>query len=161
MKDKMTGSTHVEREEKRRRREEEEREAYKQHLHVRQQMAKAAETGEPQVVGKDREGRDVFVEPPYGGGYGDAYGGGGFGEGGFGGGVGRGPYGGGFQGGGYGYSPFGYGGMGRGGVYADPNARFIRPQGPYARPYGGGFGGGYGLPLLGLGGGLALGGLLF
>ncbi|KAE9378365.1 hypothetical protein N431DRAFT_176539 [Stipitochalara longipes BDJ] len=144
MKDKITGSTHEEREERRRRREEEEREAYRQHLHVRNQMAKAAETGTPQLIGKDREGKDVFVEPPapYGGGpYGGGFSGGGLGGG----------YGGGFGGGGYGYNPYGYGGQGRGGVYADPNAR----------PYGGGFGGGYGLPLLGLGGGLALGSLLF
>jgi hypothetical protein len=138
MKDKITNSTHQEREARRRQREEEERQAYKQHLHVRELMARAAETGTPQLLGKDREGRDVYVEPPaYGGGYG-GYSGGGYG-------------------GGYGYSPYVQGG----GPYADPNARFIRPQTPYARPYGGGYGGGYGLPLLGLGGGLLLGGLLF
>ena len=138
MKDKITNSTHQEREARRRQREEEERQAYAQHIHLRNQMSKAAETGTPQLLGKDREGRDVYVEPPaYGGGYG-AYGGGGYG------------------GGGYGYSPYV-----QGGPYADPNTRFVRPQAPYERPYGGGYGGGYGLPLLGLGGGLLLGGLLF
>jgi hypothetical protein len=129
-KDKLTNSTHEEREARRKQREEEERAAYARHLHYRRQMARAAETGQPQLLGKDREGKDVFVEPPS---YGDAYGGG------------------------YGYNPYVRGG----GPYADPNARFVRPQGDYYRPYGGGYGGGYGLPLLGLGGGLLLGGLLF
>jgi hypothetical protein len=148
-KDKITNSTHQEREERRRQREEEEREAYRQHLHFRSAMAKATETGVPQLLGKDRDGKDVYVEPPsYGGGYGGGFGG--------------------YSGGGYGYNPYGFGGGvgGSGGVrgggpYADPNARFVRPQVPYDRPYGGGYGGGYGLPLLGLGGGLLLGGLLF
>jgi hypothetical protein len=141
-KDKITNSTHQEREERRRKREEEEREAYRQHLHFRSQMAKATETGVPQLLGKDREGKDVYIEPPsYGGGYGG-------------------------YGGGYGYNPYGYGGGVGGGArvggpYTDPNARFVRPQVPYDRPYGGGYGGGFGLPLLGLGGGLLLGGLLF
>lgn len=146
MKDKITNSTHVEREQKRAQREAEEAEAYRRHQHIRQQMAKAAETGQPQLLGKDKDGKDVYIEPPatYGGGYGGGYGGMG---GGFGGGY----------GGGYGYNPYG-----NGGVYDTPNARYIRPQDPYNRPYGYGYGGGLGLPLLGgLGGGLLLGGLMF
>ncbi|KAN0108716.1 hypothetical protein V8E51_008458 [Hyaloscypha variabilis] len=162
MKDKMTGSTHVQREEKRRRREEEEREAYRQHVHMREQMARAAETGEPQFLGRDRDGREVFVEPPPTNG-GPEYAGAGFG------GRGGGPYGGGFVGndggglrvGGYGYNPY-PSGPERGGVYAEhPNARFIRPQGPYARPYGGGFGGGYGMPMLGYNPAMMMGGVFF
>jgi hypothetical protein len=104
---------------------------------MRIQMAKAAETGVPQLLGKDSDGKDVYIEPPGGpGGY-DEFGGGGYG------------------GSAYGYNPY------RQGPYADPNAKFVRPPNPYARPYGYGYGGGYGLPLLGLGGGLLLGGLLF
>ncbi|CZR60600.1 uncharacterized protein PAC_10496 [Phialocephala subalpina] len=144
MKDKLTGSTHEEREASRRKREEEERKMYAQHQHIRRQMALAAETGQPQLLGKDSQGKDVYIEPPsdpYGGGYGGGFGG--FG---------------GYSGGrGYGYSPYG-----SQGVYNTPNARYIRPQQPYGRPYGYGYGGGYGLPIgLGLGGGLLLGGLLF
>jgi hypothetical protein len=132
VKDKLTHSTHEEREARRREREEEERRAYAQHQHFRTQMAKAAEIGTPQLLGKDRDGKDVYIEPPGGpGGYG--YGGGGA----------------------YGYNPYNQG------PYGDPNAKFIRPPNPYERPYGYGYGGGYGLPLLGLGGGLLLGGLLF
>lgn len=139
VKDKLTNSTHEEREARRRQREEEERKAYEQHQHIRVQMAKAAETGVPQLLGKDSDGKDVYIEPPGGpGGY-DGYGGG---------------YGG-YGGGAYGYNPY------RQGPYADPNAKFVRPPNPYERPYGYGYGGGLGLPLLGLGGGLLLGGLLF
>jgi hypothetical protein len=140
VKDKLTNSTHQEREEKRRKREEEERKMYAQHQHIRRQMSLAAETGQPQLLGKDSQGKDVYIEPPsdpYGGGFGSF---------------------GGYSGGrGYGYSPYS-----SQGVYNTPNARYIRPQQPYGRPYGYGYGGGYGLPIgLGLGGGLLLGGLLF
>ncbi|PMD25509.1 hypothetical protein NA56DRAFT_537521, partial [Hyaloscypha hepaticicola] len=82
MKDRLTGSTHLEREQRRKQREAEEQEAYRRHLHFRNQMRRAAETGEPQFLGKDAEGREVYVEPPY-----DAHGGGG-------------------MGGGYGYDPY-------------------------------------------------------
>lgn len=128
-KDKVTGSTHEEREKERAQRAERERQAYEYHNRIRQAMAVAEQTGQPQLLGKDQDGKDVYVEPPnYRGGYG---------------------------GGGYGYNPY------RGGVYTTPNARYIRPPDPYARPYGYGYGGGYGLPLgLGLGGGLLLGGAL-
>jgi len=145
MKDKLTSSTHEEREARRREREEEERKAYAQHQHFRQLMSKAAETGVPQLLGKDRDGKDVYIEPPGGpGGYGGGYGGGGYG-GGFSG----------YSGGSYGYNPYSQG------PYADPNAKFVRPPNPYARPYGYGYGGGFGLPMMGLGGGLLMGSLLF
>lgn len=136
LKDKITGSTHEEREAKRRQREEEERRYYEQHQKFRLAMSKAAQTGVPQFLGKDRDGKDVFIEPPYGpgGGYG------------------------GYSQGAYGYNPYSQG------PYSNPNARFVRPPDPYNRPYGYGYGGGLGYgaaPLLGLGGGLLLGGLLF
>ncbi|TAQ83254.1 hypothetical protein B7494_g8423, partial [Chlorociboria aeruginascens] len=124
IKDKITNSTHEEREQNRRMREEAERRAYEQHQALRRAMARAAETGQPQLLGKDRDGNDVFIEPPasYDGGFG-VYGGGA-----------------------YGYNPYNQG------PYSNPNARFLRPQAPYQRPYGFGYGGGLGAPLLGLGG---------
>ncbi|EME40137.1 hypothetical protein DOTSEDRAFT_74839 [Dothistroma septosporum NZE10] len=143
LKDKVTGMTHEQREVERKRRAEEERRMYEQHLRMRQAMTKAMQTGQPQLLGKDRDGKDVYVEPPAQGGY----------------------YGGGY-GNGYGYNPY----QQPPGVYTTPNARYIRPQDPYARPgygYGGGYGRGgmgYGAPLAlggGLLGGLLLGDLLF
>lgn len=139
MKDKLTSSTHEEREMDRRRRAEEEQRAYERHQHIRRQMSLAMETGQPQLLGKDKNGKDVYIEPPQmqqGYGYG---------------------------GGGYGYNPYSSGLYGPAyGPYGAPNARYLRPQYPYGRPYGGGYGGGLGLPLLGgLAGGALLGGLLF
>lgn len=81
LKDKVTGMTHEERVTERKKREENERRLYEQHQKIRQAMAKAAQTGEPQLIGKDKDGKDLFIEPP-------AYQGGGYG------------------GGGYGYSPY-------------------------------------------------------
>lgn len=99
-------------------------------------MMKAEQTGQPQLVGKDRNGKDVYVEPPRAGGL---YGGGG------------GMYG----GGGYGYNPY------QQSPYSNPNSVYTRPQVPYGRPYGYGYGGGLGMPLVGgLMGGMLLGGLL-
>lgn len=129
-KDKVTGMTKEEREQERRQRAERERQIYEQHQRVRRGMAEAARTGQPQFVGKDGDGKDIYVEPPA---------------------PPPGPYG---YGNGYGYNPY------RSGVYSTPNARYIRPPNPYSRPYGGGYGGGYGLPLAiggGLLGGLLLG----
>ena len=129
-KDKVTGTTHEQREEIRRRRAEEERKMYQQHLKIRQAMGEAARTGQPVHVGKDSDGKDIYVEPPA---------------------PPPGPYG---YSGGYGVNPY------RGGIYSTPNARYIRPPNPYARPAGYGYGGGYGLPLAlggGLMGGLLLG----
>jgi len=135
MKDKVTNSTHEEREQQRRQREEEERKAYEQHLEFRRALQKAMETGQPQLVGRDADGKNVYVEPPGGaGGYG--------------------------YGGGYGVNPYARQQQGQG-YHHDPNGRYLRPAQPYARPYGYGYGGGYGLPLAGgLAGGMLLGGML-
>ena len=136
IKDKLTHSTHEQRVAERKRRADEEARAYEQHQHIRQQMSVAAETGVPQLLGKDKEGRDVYIEPPAG------------------------PNGFGYGGGSRGYNPYVQG------PYSNPNAKFVRPNMAYGRPYpayGHGYGGGlgYGAPLMGLGGGLMLGGLLF
>jgi len=145
MKDKLTSSTHTEREARRRQREEQERRLYAQHQRFRQAMSRAAQTGEPQFIGKDKDGKDVYIEPP-------SFGGGGMG-GGFNEGIGGYP-GGRYANGGYGYNPF------LQGPYGMPSARYARPMGPYQRPnqYGYGYGGGLGMPLIG---GLMLGGLMF
>ncbi|KAK5007008.1 hypothetical protein LTR28_005789 [Elasticomyces elasticus] len=121
MKDKLTGSSHEEREAARRQRAEEERRMYEVHMKFRAAMARAMETGQPQFVCKDRDGKDVFVEPPVpDNGYG---------------------YGGGYGAGGRGYNPY------TSGTYSTPNATYIRPVHPYNRPYGYGYGGGMGMPL--------------
>ena len=149
LKDKVTGSTHEERQQDRARKAEEERQYYEAHQAFRRALQKAQMTGEPQFLAKDKDGKDVYIEPP--------------------GGPGAAGYG---NNGGYGFSAY------AAGIYALPNTRFIRPQMPYQRPYGygGGYGGygydpyygrgygggGYGLPVAGgLLGGLLLGGLLF
>lgn len=130
VKDKLTGTTHEQREAERKKRAERERQAYERHRVLRQAMARAAQTGQPQLIGKDHDGKEVYVEPPaYQGGYGHGVG--------------------------YGYNPYS-----RGGMYATPNARYLRPAAPYGRPYGMGYGRGYGMPLaMGMGGGL-MGGML-
>lgn len=71
MKDKVTSSTHEQREAERKARAERERQAYQQHLQYRQALQQAMQTGQPQLLGKDKEGRDVYIEPPGGmqGGY--------------------------------------------------------------------------------------------
>ncbi|RDW64223.1 hypothetical protein BP5796_10725 [Coleophoma crateriformis] len=135
MKDKLTNSTHQEREVKREERAKEEQATYERHQKIRAAMSRAMETGEPQLLGKDKNGRDLYIEPPPGIGSGNrAYNGG------------------------VGYSPYNNGRYGY-------NSTYVRPQYPYHRPnrYGYGYGAGYGLPLgLGvgaLGGGLLLGGM--
>jgi hypothetical protein len=129
LKDKITGQTHEEREQARTRRAEQERQAYLQHLRTRQALIRAMETGQPQLLGKDRQGRDVYIEPPYG------------------------PY---APRGAYGYNPYG------GRQFGNPGVRYMRPAGPYGRPYGYGYGGGAGLPIAaGFLGGAMLGGALF
>lgn len=83
-KDKVTGTTHEEREAQRRKRAEEERRMYEFHMKIRQAMATAQRTGQPQFVGKETDGKEIWVEPPnysnpagYRGGYGyDPYRGG-------------------------------------------------------------------------------------
>lgn len=133
VKDKVTGMTHEERALDRQERAREEQEYYEAHMRLRQAMQRAQMTGQPQFFAKDRNGRDIYIEPP--GGPGMGYGG-----------YAR----------GYGVNPY------SSGPYANPNVRFIRPGYPYNRPYGAYRGGGYGLPIAGgLAGGMLLGGLLF
>ena len=112
--DRLTHTTHNEREQHRQMREQEQRNVYDQNLRMRQAFARATETGEPQYIGKDQTGRDVYLEPPYG------------------------PTSNGAQG----NSPYTQG------PYANPNARFLKPAGPYNRPRGSGTGRGYGLPIV-------------
>ena len=120
LKDKLTNTTHEQREAQRQQRIRAEQQAYERHRQLRQAMSRAIDTGQPQHIGKDRDGRDLYIEPPQ-----------------------RGP--GMMQpgGGGYGYNPY------SNGPYASPNARYLRPAYPYGRPYGRGYGGGYGLRLAG------------
>lgn len=133
LKNKITGTTHAQREEARQQRARDEKDAYQRHIAVRRAMLKAAETGQPQPVGRDRNGQEVYVQPPAQ--YNIAYDPGPW--------AGRGMF-----------NPY------SGGMYSPPSSRYARPIGPYGRPCGYGYGGGYGIPLgLGLGGGL-LGGLL-
>ena len=143
MKDKLTGTTHEERERMRARQAEEEQRQYEFHTAFRQAMARAMETGQPQLLAKDKDGHDIYVEPPDGpdGSYG-------------------------YAGNAYGYNPYAQGPyrntLSGSPAYSNPNARFIRPPNPYNRPGGYGYGGGYGLPLVGgLLGGALLGSLLF
>ena len=147
IKDRVTHSTHEEREAQRQReaedrekklkeyrirqeqQREEDRKAYEAHLAFRQAWSRAMETGQPQYLGKDKDGHEVFVEPPYGP---------------------QAPQ------GARGYNPYAEG------PYANPNARFVRPEEPYQRPMGYGYGSGLGMPLLGgVAGGLLLGSLFF
>jgi hypothetical protein len=134
MKDRLTHSTHSEREAARQQRGEQERKAYEAHVAARQAMSRAIQTGQPQFLLKDKDGHDVYIESP------------------------NGPP---IPRGARGYNPYAHG------PYADPNARFVRPEQPYARPYGYGYGGGYGFPLMGgpmmmggMMGGALLGGML-
>ena len=131
LKDKITGTTHEQRVAEREQRAREEEAQYQQYLAMRGAMKRAYQTGEPQLLGKDRNGKDIYVEPP--GGYAAP---------------------GGYRNNVY-VNPY------TEGPYANPNARFVRPAGPYSRPYGTGYGGGLGLPIAGgIAGGLLLGGLL-
>lgn len=145
LKDKLTSSTHQERAAKRQSRAEAERQAYYQHQHIRRQIARAVETGEPQLLGTRADGKEVWVEPPQGA---------------------PGLYG---RPNAHVVNPWNRGGYfgGPPGMMAGPGNIYARPVGPYSRPYGrGGYGYGYGgglgmAPLLGLGVGLGVGGLLF
>lgn len=153
MKDKLTNSTHPEREARRRKREEEEAAMYRRHQAIRDAMRKAIQTGEPQLLGKDRQGKDVYIEPPrHTAGYYPSSGIAGAGT------TRLGMY----PAGGYGYNPFMPGGGPFGpSPYATGMGAYGRPGMPYNRGYARGYGGGAGLPLaMGLGGGLMLGGLM-
>lgn len=144
--DKLTATTHEERERARQRRAEEEQQAYTRYQHIRSAMTRAAQTGEPQLLGKNAEGQDVYIEPPWTDPHGNHV-----------------------------YSNSGYGGRVAGsyqaynpytqGPYANPNNRLLaypRPSYAYGRPRGYRYGGGMGMPLMGgMLGGMMLGGLLF
>ena len=67
LKDKITNSTHQEREAQRKERSIQEQQLYEQHRMVRQAMVEASRTGQPQFIGKDpRTGQDLYLEPPNG-----------------------------------------------------------------------------------------------
>ncbi|KAF2859600.1 hypothetical protein K470DRAFT_258778 [Piedraia hortae CBS 480.64] len=123
-KDKMTGTTHEQREQKRQQRAQEEQRAYEQHMRIRRAMGEALRTGQPQCIGQDRQGKDIYIEPPgYGGGMG--------------------------YGSGYGYNPYGSGIYTTPNArYVRPAAPYGRP---YYGGYGGGLGMPL---ALGMGGGL-------
>lgn len=111
MKDKITHSTHEEREKDRQLRAEQEQAAYQRHLRTRQAFARAMETGQPQYLGKDSTGRDVYIESPYGPSAPD---------------------------GAYGYNPYAQGPYAnRNARFVRPQAPYGRP---YGYGYGGGYG---------------------
>lgn len=64
LKDKLTNSTHEQREEQRRQRAIAEQEAYRRHRQLRQAMVDAMRSGQPQLVATDRNGHDIYIEPP-------------------------------------------------------------------------------------------------
>ncbi|KAK8116565.1 uncharacterized protein PG998_004846 [Apiospora kogelbergensis] len=182
MKDKITGTTHEERNAERSRRQQREQDLYRQHELFRRGLAAAIQTNKPQLLGQDDDGMDVYLEPPdvripgvtharqlspsleevfYAP---DAPG------------VPKGARhvrpvsyssyrgGGGLMGGGSsGIYPGGMGGGFGGGGMGMGRSPYGRPFGPYNRPMGMGYGGGMGMmPMaLPLFGGMALGGMMF
>lgn len=64
LKDKMTGTTHEQRVQERKRREEAERRAMEQHMMIRQALIRSVQTGQPQFIGRDSAGREIFAQPP-------------------------------------------------------------------------------------------------
>lgn len=66
LKDALTDTTHQERAAERERRAEAERRADQQYLHKRRLIERAIETDEPQLLGRDPMGKEVWVEPPKG-----------------------------------------------------------------------------------------------
>lgn len=64
MKNKMTGSTHAERVARRKKQREQEERAYQHHLAIRAAMTKAVQTGQPQLIGRDQQGTEIFAQPP-------------------------------------------------------------------------------------------------
>lgn len=146
MKDKLTSSTHEQREAQRRKREEQERRAYQAHLQARQAMVRALQTGQPQFLCKDGQGRDVYIEPP------------------------NGPA---IPRGAYGWNPYAQGPYanpnvrfvrpaGPYGKCSNSPSKERRILNIAGRPVGYGYGGGYGAPIAaGFLGGALMGGLLF
>ncbi|KAK7959485.1 uncharacterized protein PG986_004339 [Apiospora aurea] len=162
MKDKITGTTHEERNAERSRRQQREQDLYKQHELFRRGLVAAIRTNQPQLLGQDDEGTDVYLEPP------DAQ------------------YAGvthvrqlspsleevfyapdapGIPKGARHVRPESYSSYRGGGAYPGGMGRspYGRPFGPYNRPMGMGYGGGMGMmPMaLPLFGGMALGGMMF
>ncbi|SAM85173.1 uncharacterized protein UBRO_07736 [Ustilago bromivora] len=70
LKDKMTNTTHSEREAKRQAQREAEQRAIQQHAAIRQALVTATRTGQPQLVGRDKQGREIFAQPPPSGAFG-------------------------------------------------------------------------------------------
>ncbi|CBQ69804.1 conserved hypothetical protein [Sporisorium reilianum SRZ2] len=70
LKDKLTNTTHAERQAKRQAQRDAEQRAYQQHQAIRQALMTATRTGQPQLVGRDKQGRDVYAQPPPPGAYG-------------------------------------------------------------------------------------------
>lgn len=64
LKDKVTNTTHEERVARRKAQREAEQRAMQQHAAIRQALATATRTGQPQLVGRDRQGREIFAQPP-------------------------------------------------------------------------------------------------
>ena len=64
VKDKLTNTTHEQRVAERQRRREQEQKAFERHQAVRASLIRAAQTGQPQLLGRDAQGRDVFAQPP-------------------------------------------------------------------------------------------------
>ncbi|RYP85459.1 hypothetical protein DL770_005017 [Monosporascus sp. CRB-9-2] len=157
LKDKLTGTTHEQREAARRKREEEERELYRQHMAFRGGLLAAIRDDRPQLLGHDTSGRPVYLEPP-GSGYAGVSG------------VtrlsprvtevhyrpGAGPLPDELARGARFVRPEGYAGPGLapafpagGMIYPGGATRYYgRPMGPYTRRYGMGYGGGMGFPFV-------------
>ncbi|KAH6627256.1 hypothetical protein B0J18DRAFT_478284 [Chaetomium sp. MPI-SDFR-AT-0129] len=182
LKDRLTNTTHAQRAATRARRAAAERDLYTQHRVLRKALLDAVESGQPQPLGRDEQGRELFLEPPgvvYPGvvnvrrlspywsevRYADGEGPGGLGMGMegrylrpegemYGGGVGLGGMG------------MGTRGVGMGGGLGYPGggfvgSRFHRPGVGYARAPGRGYGGGLGMPLvMPVMGGVMLGGMM-
>ncbi|KAB5582887.1 hypothetical protein GE09DRAFT_284455 [Coniochaeta sp. 2T2.1] len=64
VKDRLTHSTHAERQARRRRRAEEEQSGYQSYRLFRRKLEDAMRTGEPQELGLDDDGREVYLQPP-------------------------------------------------------------------------------------------------
>lgn len=70
LKDKMTNTTHAQREAKRKAQRQAEQRAIQQHAAIRQALITATRTGQPQLVGRDKQAREIFAQPPPPGAYG-------------------------------------------------------------------------------------------
>ena len=115
MKNVLTDTTHGQRKARRWQREDEKHRACAAHQRFHAAMAKAEQTNEPQLLGKDFERGDIYIEPPYEVESGFA----------------RSPS---YSDSAYKYNPL------MQGLCGNPNARSIRPTQPYSRPLGYGYG---------------------